>query len=84
MQQEKVVIGLIPLLLLKKQLQKAASFIREEGASAAGVFDITMPSQAWIALQATDYFKTKAKYQVKLFHQQSCSKFCWFDLSRSN
>lgn len=52
---------------VEKQLQKAASFIREEGASAAGVFDITMPSQAWIALQATDYFKTKANYkQVKL------------------
>lgn len=45
----------------------AAGFIREEGNSAAGVFDLTMSSQAWITLKKTDYFKNNANYNnVKL------------------
>jgi hypothetical protein len=46
---------------------KAAGFIREEGSSSAGVFDLTMSSQMWITLKKTDYFKNNANYNnVKL------------------
>lgn len=48
---------------VEKQLQTAGEFIREVGACATGVLDITMSGQAWIALQKTSFFKDKANFQ---------------------
>jgi hypothetical protein len=48
---------------IEQQFQDAGNFLRVNGGYTGGELDATMSSSAWIALQATDYFKTKANYQ---------------------
>lgn len=47
---------------VESQLQTAIEWITQVGGNTTGVFDLTMSGQAWVALQKTDYFKTKANY----------------------
>lgn len=48
---------------VEKQLQQVGEFIREEGANLTATIDATMSTNAWIALQATDFFQKRANYR---------------------
>lgn len=58
-----------PTAPVEKQLQRGASFIREEGANGSSVMDLTISSQGWIALKETNWFQNNAKFvQVGLLN----------------
>lgn len=48
---------------VEKQLADGCKFIRLNTGNSTGLYDLTISGDAWITLQATDYFKTKANYQ---------------------
>lgn len=47
---------------VEQQFIKGCSFIREQGANNAAVYNATMSGQAWVALKETDFFKNAANY----------------------